>query len=129
MILAVFKGYYMTLYMSDSTQCNGHTMLYVHTHTNLPHMRKFSPGETFANFAICSHWRNFYHANFLSYVNDYIEDMATFTALAKIYSTKYFCNTKISVLGEIFVKLKFSCIRYIYNYIYIYMALGNQPNN
>ena len=26
--------------------------------------------------------------NFLSRVNDYIEDMATFTALAKIYSTK-----------------------------------------
>ena len=34
-----------------------------------------------ANFATCSHWRNFYHANF--YVNDRIEDRMTFTALAK----------------------------------------------
>ena len=27
--------------------------------------------------------------------------MVTFTALAKIYSIKYFCNTKVSGLGEI----------------------------
>ena len=40
---------------------------------------------------------------FLSRVNICIEDMATFTALAKIYSTEYFCNTKVSGLGEIFV--------------------------
>ena len=60
--------------------------------------------EIFANFAICSHWRNFYHTNFLSRVNDYIEDMVTFTALAKIYSTNYFCNTKDSGIGKIFVK-------------------------
>ena len=45
--------------------------------------------EIFTNFAICSYWRNFYRANILSCVNDYIEDMATFTALAKIYSTEY----------------------------------------
>ena len=65
--------------------------------------RKFLP-----IFAICSHWWNFYHANFLSGINDYIEDMATFTAWAKIYSTDYFCNTKVVGLGEIFVKRKFS---------------------
>ena len=41
--------------------------------------------------------------NFLPYVNDYKEDMVTFTALAKIYSTEYFCNTKVAGLGEIFV--------------------------
>ena len=29
-------------------------------------------------------------------VNDYTEDMATFTALVKIYSTEYFCNTKVA---------------------------------
>ena len=39
--------------------------------------------------------------NFLSRVNDYIEYIATFTTLAKIYSTKYFCNTKVAGLGEI----------------------------
>ena len=33
--------------------------------------------------------------------------MATFTALAKIYSTKYFCNTKVAGLGEIFVQQNF----------------------
>ena len=36
----------------------------------------------------------------LSRVNDCIEDMVTFTALAKIYSTKYFCN--VARLSEIF---------------------------
>ena len=45
--------------------------------------------------------------NFLSCINDYIEDMATFTALVKIYSTEYFCNTKVARLGEIFVKENF----------------------
>ena len=64
--------------------------------------------EIFTNFAICSHWRNFLSCKFLSCVNDYIEDMATFTALVKIYSTKYFCNTKVAGLGEIFVKRNFS---------------------
>ena len=28
-------------------------------------------------------------------INDYTEDMATFTALAKIHSSEYFCNAKI----------------------------------
>ena len=76
--------------------------------------RKFLPGENFANFSICSHWQNFYHANFLSCVNNYIllEDMTNFTALAKIYSTEYSCNIKVARLGEIFVKRKFSRIRY-----------------
>jgi hypothetical protein len=46
----------------------------------------------------------FYHANFLSHVKDYIEDMVTFSALAKIFSTKFFCNTKVAGLGEIFIE-------------------------
>ena len=64
-------------------------------------------------FAICCHWQNFYHVNFLSCVNDYVEDMATFTAFAKIYSTKYFCNARVSGVGKIFVKRKFSHIQYL----------------
>ena len=40
--------------------------------------------------------------SFLSCVIDYIEDMVTFIALAKIYFTEYFCNTKVAGLGEIF---------------------------
>ena len=83
--------------------------------------RKFSPISPSALY-----WRNFYCVNFLScvYVNDYIEDMATFTALAKIYSTEYFCNTKVAGLGEIFVQRKFCHIWVLlYNIIpcaYIY---------
>ena len=34
-------------------------------------------------------------------------DMAAFAALAKIYSIKYFCNTKVPRLGENFVQRKF----------------------
>ena len=37
----------------------------------------------------------------------------TFNALVKIYSTKYFCNTKVAGLGEIFVQQKFLVIQYI----------------
>ena len=67
--------------------CNAsHTCIYI------PYTRKFSPGQKF--FQFCHHWRNFYHVNFLSCVNDCIEDMATFTALAKIYFTKIFLQYK-----------------------------------
>ena len=45
----------------------------------------------------------FFFVKFLFRVNDCIEDMVTFTALEKIYSTEYFCDTKVPVLGEIFV--------------------------
>ena len=38
--------------------------------------------------------------------------MATFTVLAKIYSIKYFCNTKAAGLGKIFIQQKISAIRY-----------------
>ena len=39
--------------------------------------------------------------------------MATFTALVKIYSIEYFCNTKVPGLDEIFVQQKFPAIRYL----------------
>ena len=39
--------------------------------------------------------------------------MATFTALAKTYSIKYFYNTKVPGLGKIFVKQKFPAIQYM----------------
>ena len=41
---------------------------------------------------------NFIH-EFFSYVNDCIEDMATFTVLAKILSANYSCNTEVYVAG------------------------------
>ena len=72
----------------------------------------FRQEKIFTNFAICSYWQNIYPANFLSCVNDYIEDMVTFTALVKIYFTEYFCNTTVAGLGEFFVQRKFCRIRY-----------------
>ena len=42
----------------------------------MPYTWKISPGENFVTFNLPS--GNIYHANFLSCVNDYIEDMATF---------------------------------------------------
>ena len=57
----------------------------------------------------------FIFANFLSCVNDYIEDMATFTVLAKIYSTKYFCNTKVSGLGKILSSENFHLYSIVWN--------------
>ena len=74
--------------------------------------QKFLPGEIFCQFAICFYWLNFYHANSLPCVNDYIDSIAPFTVLVKSYSTKYFCNTKVAGLGEISVQRKFCHIRY-----------------
>ena len=73
----------------------------------LHHMHgKFHQEKIFANFTTHSHWWNFYHTN-SSCINDCIEDMVTFTALVKIYSTKlkYFCE--VAGLGKIFVRKSF----------------------
>ena len=79
--------------------------------------RNFHQEKFFTNFAICSHWQSFYHVIFLSCVNDYIEDMMTFTTLPKIYSTKCFCNTKVAELSETFVEQKFSRLQ-VHTYMY-----------
>ena len=79
--------------------------------------RKFSSGEKFRKFRHLFSLAKFLSWNFLSRVNDCINNMATFTTLAKIYSTKYFCNTKVSELGEIFIKRKLSHIRYLQDMI------------
>ena len=60
--------------------------------------RKFSPISPPALVG-----EHFIHEFFLSCVSDYVEDMVTFTALAKNCFTEYFCNTKVVGLGEIFV--------------------------
>ena len=73
----------------------------------------FHQEKIFANFTTCLHGQNFYPANFLSHIDDYTEDMATFTALAKIYSSEYFCNARVAGIDEIFVQRKFSAIQYI----------------
>ena len=70
------------------------------------------PGENLCQFHHLLLLAKFLSHKFLSCVNDYIEDMATFTALAKIYSTEYFCNTKVARLSEIFVQQKFCRLQY-----------------
>ena len=80
---------------------------------SVPYTLKFSPWENFRQFRHLLSLAKFLSHEYFVLCSDYIEDMATFTILAKIYSIKYFCNTKISGLGEIFVKRKFSCIRYL----------------
>ena len=67
-------------------------------------MQNFSPVENFHQFRYLPSL-----AKFLSCVNDYIEDVVTFTAMVKIYSTKYLI---VARLGEIFVKYEFSCARH-----------------
>lgn len=64
------------------------------------------------DYRIAGNFRQFRHllllakilsANLLSYINNYIEDMATFTALMRI---KCFCNIKVAGLGKIVDKLR-----------------------
>ena len=57
------------------------------------------PGEKFHQYRhLPSLAKNLFLS--LNFVNDCIEDMANFTALAKILSTKNFCNTKVAGLGK-----------------------------
>ena len=68
-------------------------------------MWKLLPGESYHQFRHLFLLAKFLLCKCLSCVNDYIEDIAP---LAEIYSTKYFCNTKVAGLGEIFVQQKMS---------------------
>ena len=45
----------------------------------------------------------------------------TFTALVK----KFFCNTKVAGLGEIFMQRKISCIRYITVHVLMHDLSGS----
>ena len=89
-------------------ECGSYLIPQNHIHVN------FHQEKIFTNFAICSHWRNFYHTNFLSSVNDYIEDKAIFTTLAKICFTEYFCSTKVAGLAK-FLSSKNSVVYGIYS--------------
>jgi hypothetical protein len=56
-------------------------------------------------------WRNSYQAIFLSYVKNCVEDMATFTALAKISSTKFSCNNEGSWAWQNFYPVKNAVVK------------------
>ena len=53
------------------------------------------------------------HLNVINDCNNNYKDMVTFTAVEKIYSTEYFCDTKVDGLGEIFIYQKFFVIQYL----------------
>ena len=66
----------------------------LHDPVYIPYMWKFLPGEKFRQFRHLLLLAKFLSRKyFVLCYNDYIEDMATFTTLAKIYFTDYFCNT------------------------------------
>ena len=65
---------------------------------------KFSPRENFRQFCHLLSLANTLSANF--------NRGCTYTALAKIYSTEYFCSTKVAGLGEVFVQRKLLAIWY-----------------
>ena len=52
--------------------------------------------------------------------------MVTFTALVRIFSMNFSCNTKVAGLGEIFIQRKFSCILYINVSAYFIIILCHQ---
>ena len=64
-------------------------MKYSRIDIEVPYRRKFSPGENFRQFCHLLSLAKFFIREYLSCVNDYIEDMAIFTALVKIYSLEY----------------------------------------
>ena len=78
----------------------------------MPYSWKTPPGGNFRQFRHLLSLAKFCPQFFLSHVNDYIEDMTTFTALVKI---EYFCDTKVAGLGEIFVGQKFLAVHYMYS--------------
>ena len=60
------------------------------------------PGENFRQFRHLPSLAKILSANFSFFVKYYIADMATFTVLAKIYFTKYYCNTDVLGLAKFF---------------------------
>ena len=65
---------------------------------NISYSRKFSPISPPGLVGFCE---------FLSCANNYIDHVATFAVLKKIYSIKYFCNTNEPGLGGILSSEKF----------------------
>jgi hypothetical protein len=74
---------------------------------------KFSPGEIFTNFAICSHWQAF-TLILLSRVYRLRKVYDNLYCIGKVlFSTKISWNTKVAGFGEIFIERKFSRTQYI----------------
>ena len=67
----------------------------------LPYSQKFfTKRKCFSNFT--TYLLSLMKFLIREFFDDYIEDMVTFTALAKVYFAEYFCNTKVAGFGEIF---------------------------
>ena len=89
----------------------------------LLYSRKFSPGENFRQFRHLPAWVKVLSRDFLSHIDDYTEDMATFTALAKVYSSEYFNNARVAGIGEIFVQRNILAIQYFFVLIMMWEGL------
>lgn len=61
-------------------------------------IHKLLLGGNFCQFCDLLYLEKCFFVNIFSCVNDYIEDAATLTTLAKINCTKYLCNIKVSGL-------------------------------
>ena len=61
----------------------------------VPYMWKFLPGKNFLPISLIG--KIYITRTFcpVFMITLYIEDMVTFTALAKIYFTEYYCDTKV----------------------------------
>ena len=69
--------------------------------------RNFRQETIFANFATHSHWRKFLHANLLSCIKDYIDDVATFNLPHwQIFFHKFFLQYKGSWAWRNFLSSK-----------------------
>ena len=67
-------------------------------------------GENFRQYRHLISLPKILSTNFFSCVKDFIADMVTSTALAKLLSLEKYYNTKIAGLCEIFIPRKFSAI-------------------
>ena len=71
------------------------------------------PGEIFHPFRLLLSQTKFYLVIFLSHVNDYIESVATFTALVNFFFSNF---AKEAGLGEFFFQRKFLAARMAFMY-------------
>ena len=81
--------------------------------SDLLYSRYFSPGENFRQFRHLLLLAKILSVNIFLCVNDYIVDMATFTALAKIKSGKLFMQYMSAGFGENFLPRNVSTIQYL----------------
>ena len=77
------------------------------------HSTEYSPGEISPILSSPLVGENLLIHDFFSCVNNYIEDVATFTVLVKINLVKYLYNSKVTSIGEIFLLRNISTMYFV----------------